>query len=137
MTDPIIVRAHLPAVTLAHAFRVYTTPADICRWNAASDDWHTTAATIDLRVGGRLNYRMEARDGSMGFDFEATIVVLDPPHHLAYTMDDGRTAEVTMTEVNGGVDVVVAFEAENIHPRDMQQHGWQAILDRFAKTAAE
>jgi len=137
MTDPIMIHAHVPAVSLAHAFHVYTTPADICRWNAASDDWHTPAATIDLRVGGRLNYRMEARDGSMGFDFEATIAALDAPHRLVYTMDDGRTADITMTEVDGGIDVVVAFEAENIHSRDMQQYGWQAILDRFAAHAAE
>jgi uncharacterized protein YndB with AHSA1/START domain len=137
MTDPIMIHAHVPTVSLTHAFHVYTTPADICLWNAASDDWHTPSASIDLRPGGRLLSRMEARDGSMGFDFGATISVVDAPHCLAYTIDDGRAVDITFVEANGGVDVTIAFEAEGIHPREMQQQGWQAILDRFAAHAAE
>lgn len=137
MTDPIIVRAHVPGVTLDHAFAVYTTPADICRWNAASDDWHCPSASMDLRPGGQLLSRMEARDGSMGFDFGATITAVEVPTRLAYRLGDVREVEVTFAAVAGGVEVTVAFEGEDVNTRERQQYGWQAILDRFAKVAAE
>ena len=136
MHDPLVVRTHIANADLAHVFATYTTPADICRWNAASDDWHTPAAVLDLRPGGRLCYRMEARDGSMGFDFEGTVEVVTPPYRLAYRIGDGRFVDVTFTAVSGGIDVEVRFEAEQVHPRELQAQGWQAILDRFAMVAA-
>lgn len=135
MNDPIIVRTKIPRAEIGHVFATYTTPADICRWNAASDDWHTPSAVLELRTGGRLCYRMEARDGSMGFDFEGTVELVTPPHRLAYRIDDGRAVDVTFTEVSGGVDVEVRFEAEQVHARELQAQGWQAILDRFAAIA--
>ena len=136
MQDPILIRSHVPRTDLARAFAAYTTPADICRWNAASDDWHTPTALLELRPGGRLCYRMEARDGSVGFDFEGTVEVVDPPHRFAYRIGDGRAVDVTFAAREGGVDVAVRFEAEGVHSREMQAQGWQAILDRFAAVAA-
>lgn len=115
----------------------YTTTADICRWNAASDDGHTPSVVLELRPGRRLCYWMEARDGSMGFDLKGTVEIVTPPHRLTYRIGDGRAADVTFTEASGGVDVEVQFEAEQVHTRELQARGWQAIVDRFTVVAAE
>lgn len=117
---------------LASVWRAWTTPADIVRWNAASDDWHTTEAEVDLRVGGRFRSRMEARDGSEGFDFEGTYTRVEPMTHLEAEFFDRRMS-VTFTEVDGGVVVREAFDAEQENPVELQRAGWQAILDRFAR----
>jgi uncharacterized protein YndB with AHSA1/START domain len=132
--EPITVQA-LVAAPLAEVWRAYTTPADIMQWNAASDDWHTTAARVDLRAGGAFSSRMEARDGSFGFDFEGTYTQVIPHERIAYTFGE-RTATVTFTESPAGVTVAVTFEPETTHPRDMQREGWQAILNRFAAHCA-
>ncbi len=121
------VRAPLPAV-----WNAYTTPADIVQWNAASDDWHTTSATVDLRVGGNFSSRMEAKDGSFGFDFAGTYTHVEPHRLIAYTFGD-RTAQVTFDEGKDGVTVRVTFDAEETHSVEQQRGGWQAILDRFAR----
>lgn len=121
------VRAPLPAVWSA-----YTTPADIVQWNAASDDWHTTSATVDLRVGGDFSSRMEAKDGSFGFDFAGTYTQVEPHRLIAYSFGD-RTAQVTFDEGKDGVTVRVTFDAEETHSLEQQRGGWQAILDRFAR----
>ena len=110
----------------------WTTPADIMQWNAASDDWHTTAATVDLRDGGRFSSRMEARDGSMGFDFAGTYTRVDPQRLIEANFGD-RTMRVEFTEETGGVRVRETFDAEDEHSEEMQRQGWQAILDRFAR----
>ena len=123
----ILVNAPIEAV-----WRAYTTPADICQWNAASDDWHTPTASVDLRVGGEFCSRMEARDGSFGFDFAGTYTVVDPPHRLAYAFGD-RTANVAFRAGADGVTVAVSFDAEDVHSAEQQQAGWQAILDRFKR----
>lgn len=117
---------------VAEVWRAYTTPADIVQWNAASDDWHTTSAEVDLCVGGEFSSRMEARDGSMGFDFAGTYTAVDIGQRLAYSFGD-REAEVTFTELDGATRVVVSFDPETENPKDMQGDGWQAILDGFAK----
>ena len=110
----------------------YTTPDDITRWNAASSDWHTTSATVDLRPGGTFCSRMEAKDGSVGFDFEGeyTNVV---PHELIEYEFGGRIAVITFAQAPQGVEVIVNFDAETIHPEEQQRAGWQAILDNFAR----
>lgn len=113
-------------------WRAYTTPADIMAWNAASDDWHTTAATVDLRDGGAFSSRMEAKDGSMGFDFAGTYTKIVPNQRIAYDFG-GRKAEVTFTPGADGVKVAVSFDAEDTHSIDQQREGWQAILDSFAR----
>lgn len=118
---------------VADVWRAYTTPEDIVKWNAASDDWHTTHATVDLRVGGEFSSRMEAKDGSEGFDFAGTYTEVVPMETLAYSFGD-RTAEVSFVEEGPDSTVVrVAFDPESEHPIEMQQEGWQAILDNFAR----
>lgn len=113
-------------------WRAYTTPADIMQWNAASEDWHTSAARVDLRVGGTFSSRMEAKDGSMGFDFEGTYTSVVPNERLAYAFGD-RTAEVDFIPQDDGVLVRVSFEAETEHSLEQQRDGWQSILDSFGR----
>jgi len=121
------VRAPVEAVWVA-----YTSPADIKQWNAASDDWHTTAASVDLREGGQFSSRMEAKNGSMGFDFAGTYTRIIPNKRIEYSFGD-RTAEVAFEPGRDGVTVRVTFDAETTHPEDMQRSGWQAILNNFAR----
>jgi len=113
-------------------WKAYTNPEDIKQWNAASDDWHTTAASADLREGGKFSSRMEAKDGSMGFDFAGTYTKIVPLKRIEYAFGD-RTAEVDFTQSAGGVDVRVTFDAETTHPVEQQRGGWQAILNNFAR----
>ncbi len=108
-------------------------PADIQRWNAASDDWHTTRSTVDLREGGTYTSRMEAKDGSEGFDLEGTYTRIVPRKLVESTMEDGRTVKVEFAEVAGGVRVTETFEAETENSPEMQRAGWQSILDSFAR----
>lgn len=117
---------------IADVWRAYTSPDDIVQWNAASDDWHTPRATVDLRVGGRFCSRMEAKDGSMGFDFEGTYTEIVPQQLIAYAFGD-RTARVEFADAPGGVTVRVTFDPETTHPVDLQRDGWQAILDNFRR----
>jgi uncharacterized protein YndB with AHSA1/START domain len=117
---------------LADVWRAYTTPADIVHWNAASDDWHTPHAAVDLCVGGAFSWRMEARDGSFGFDFAGTYTEIEPEHHLAYAFGE-RSARVTFEPGPDGVVVKVSFDPEEEHRIEMQRSGWQAILDRFGR----
>ena len=108
----------------------YTTPADIMQWNAASDDWHTTTASVELRVGGQFSSRMEAKDGSFGFDFAGTYTKIVPNALLEYSFGE-RTASVEFIPSQEGVKVLVTFVAEEEHSVEQQQAGWQAILNRF------
>ena len=110
----------------------YTTPSDIKRWNAASDDWHTTAAAVDLRVGGAFSSRMEAKDGSMGFDFAGTYIKIVPKKLIEYSFGD-RLAQVEFADDPKGVRVRVTFDAESTHSVEQQRGGWQAILNNFAR----
>ena len=110
----------------------YTSPEDIVQWNFASDDWHTPSATVDLRVGGKFVSRMEARDGSEGFDFEGTYTKIIEQQLIEYSFGD-RSASITFSEEQSGVRVTVSFEAEDMNSVDDQRAGWQAILNNFAK----
>jgi len=127
ITVETLVRAPREKVWLA-----YTTPEDIVQWNAASEDWHTTRSTVDLRVGGAFSSRMEAKDGSFGFDFAGTYTQVIPQQLLEYAFGD-RTAKVEFLEAPDGVNVRVTFDAEETHSVEQQQEGWQAILDNFAR----
>lgn len=120
------------AAPMDEVWRAYTTPEDIVQWNAASDDWHTTRARVDLRVGGAFSSRMEARDGSFGFDFEGVYTAVEPHRRLEYAFGD-RTARVDFVQTPEGVTVTVTFDAEETHSIAQQQGGWQAILDRFRR----
>jgi uncharacterized protein YndB with AHSA1/START domain len=120
------------AAPIDAVWKAYTAPADIKAWNAASDDWHTTAATVDLREGGKFSSRMEAKDGSMGFDFAGTYTKIVPNKLIEYAFGD-RTAQVEFTPGPSGVTVRVTFDSESTHPIEQQRSGWQAILNNFAR----
>src|SRR5947209_16564548 len=120
------------AAPIDQVWRAYTTPADIVQWNAASDDWHTTKATVDLREGGKFSSRMEAKDGSMGFDFAGTYTKIIEPKLIEYAFGD-RKAEVEFTPEQTGVKVRVTFDSESTHSIEQQRQGWQSILDNFAR----
>lgn len=118
---------------LADVWHAWNNPADIKQWNTAQDDWHTTASAVDLREGGKFSARMEAKDGSVGFDFEGTYTRVVPNELIEYRMGDGRECKVEFEEQGGGVLVRETFDAENENPPEMQRDGWQAILDNFAR----
>jgi uncharacterized protein YndB with AHSA1/START domain len=120
---------------IADVWRAYNTPSDITQWNTASPDWHTTRATVDLRVGGEFSSRMEAKDGSFGFDFAGTYTKIVPNQLLEYTFGD-RAAAVEFLPGEAGVTVRVTFDAEEENSADMQRDGWQAILDNFGRYVA-
>src|SRR4051812_3660944 len=121
------------AAPIEEVWRAWTTPDDIKQWNAASDDWHTTAAAVDLRPGGAFSSRMEAKDGSVGFDFAGTFTAVVPHQRIEYSIGDGRVVAVEFVREGGGVRVRETFEAEGTHTPEQQRGGWQAILDRFAR----
>lgn len=114
-------------------WKFWTEPQHIINWNNASDDWHTPKAENDLKAGGRFLSRMEAKDGSMGFDFEGTYNEVKEHEYIFYTLDDGREVKVTFKEHDNKTTVTEVFEAENTHSIEMQQGGWQAILNNFKK----
>lgn len=114
----------------------FTKPEHITKWNHASEDWHCPRAENDLRAGGRFTSRMEAKDGSEGFDFTGVYDEVVPQKKIAYTMDDGRKAQVMFEEMGNSTAVTTTFDPENENPLEMQKAGWQAILDTF-KTYTE
>jgi uncharacterized protein YndB with AHSA1/START domain len=122
----------LIAAPIAEVWRAYTSPEDIKCWNTASADWHTTAAAVDLRVGGAFSSRMEAKDGSFGFDFAGVYTQVEAPHRLEYAFGD-RVGLVEFSQEASGVVVTVTFDAEDTHSEAQQREGWQAILDNFAR----
>jgi uncharacterized protein YndB with AHSA1/START domain len=111
----------------------WTGPEHITQWNNASDDWHTPWAKNDLVPGGRFVARMEAKDGSMGFDFGGTYDEVVEHRKIAYTLDDNRKVTVSFSETDGGTRVVEEFEAEDENSAELQQQGWQAILNNFKR----
>lgn len=113
-------------------WQAWTTPEDITQWNAASDDWHTTRASVDLRVGGTFSSRMEAKNGSMGFDFEGTYTKIEQ-HQLIEGTFGERTLQVEFLAVPGGITVRETFEAEQTFSVAQQRTGWQSILNSFAR----
>lgn len=118
---------------LNRVWDAWNNPADIKQWNTAQEDWHTTHSTVELREGGKFVSRMEAKDGSVGFDFEGTYTRIEPKRAIEYRMADGREVRVEFTEREGGVLVRETFDAETEHPAELQRQGWQAILDNFGR----
>jgi uncharacterized protein YndB with AHSA1/START domain len=111
----------------------WTKPEHIIKWCNASDDWHTPRAENDLKVGGKFVSRMEAKDGSMGFDFSGVYDAVRTNEYIEYTLGDDRKVKINFTAQGNKTKVVESFEAENTHSIEMQQGGWQAILDNFKK----
>jgi len=118
-------------------WQYWTGPEHIIKWNNASNDWHTPMAENDLRVGGKFLSRMEAKDGTMGFDFWGIYDEVITNELIAYTMGDGRKASVVF-EANGNeTKINTTFEAETENSIELQRDGWQAILDNFKKYTEE
>ena len=111
----------------------WTKPEHIIKWNNASDDWHAPRAENDLRVGGSFITRMEAKDGSMGFDFGGVYDAVKNNEFIEYTMGDGRQVKITFSAQGNRTRVVESFDAESTNSLELQQGGWQAILDNFKK----
>jgi uncharacterized protein YndB with AHSA1/START domain len=113
----------------------WTSPEHIVQWNHASDDWHTSKAENDLQTGGRFFSRMDARDGSFGFDFEGVYDDIQPHSLIAYSLSDGRQVRIIFEDLGDKTRVIESFDAENENPIEMQKEGWQAILSNFKKYA--
>lgn len=128
VTISVVVNAPVDKVWAA-----WTTPADIINWNNASPDWHTPRAENDLRVGGSFTSRMEAKDGSFGFDFGGVYDEVETHKVIAYTLGDNRKVRVLFESNGAQTTVTETFDAENQNPVEMQRAGWQAILDNFKK----
>lgn len=117
---------------LATVWSAWSDPEAIRVWNTASPDWHTTASTVDLRAGGQFSSRMEAKDGSFGFDFAGTYTAVEPMR-LIVSMLGHRELRVEFSEGPEGVTVRETFDGENTHSEEQQRAGWQAILDSFVR----
>lgn len=119
--------------TLEKIWKCWTDPNHVTEWNFASDDWACPKAQNDLHTGGSFNYRMEAKDGSFGFDFEGVYTGVEEHKRINYKMADDRTVEILFTQNGGEVTVTETFDAETQNSPEMQKTGWQAILDNFKK----
>lgn len=131
-TTVITVSANVQA-PIENIWAAWNEPQHVTQWNSASPDWHTPTAENDLRVGGSFKYRMEAKDGSFGFDFEGVYDEVKPNELISYTMSDGRKVSTSFNTAGDATTVTTNFDAENENPVEMQQGGWQAILDNFKK----
>ncbi len=118
-------------------WKFWSSPEHITKWNNASDDWHTPYAENDLRVGGKFTSRMEAKDGSFGFDFWGIYDVVVTNERIEYTLGDDRKVKIVFTNKGNATQVIESFEAENENSIEMQKGGWQAILDNFRKYTEE
>ena len=118
---------------LAKVWSAWNNPSDIKQWNAASADWHTTQSTVDLREGGKFTARMEAKDGSFGFDFDGTYTRIVPHKLIEFRIGDGREVTVEFEEQGTAVLVRETFDAETVNAPELQRQGWQAILDNFRR----
>lgn len=115
------------------AWEFWTQPEHVMQWNNASDDWHCPKATNDLKVGGKFNYTMAAKDGTMSFDFEGEYSKVDDFSLIEYHIIDGRKVIIQFEKTENGVQITESFDPENMNPEELQQQGWQAILDNFKK----
>ena len=118
---------------VSKVWEYWTRPEHITQWSNASDEWHTPRAENDLRAGGSFLSRMEARDGSMGFDFGGVYDVVTPEKYIEYTLGDDRKVKISFDTDGDTTKVTESFEAEGTNPIEMQRSGWQAILDNFKK----
>lgn len=123
------------AAPVEKVWEMWSAPEHITKWNTPSPDWHTPRAENDLRVGGSFTSRMEAKDGSFGFDFGGVYDKVETHKRIEYTLGDGRTVQISFTSQDGRTTVEETFDPENQNPVDMQRAGWQAIIDNFKNYA--
>ena len=116
-------------------WELWTDPDHITNWYFASPDWHAPRASSDLRVGGSFVTRMEARDGSFGFDFGGVYLHVEKPRRLECRLGDGRSLVISFSALDSGTRIVEDFEAEQMNNPERQREGWQAILDNFKRYA--
>lgn len=129
-TTQITVESTIDA-SLEKTWNYYTLPEHITQWNFAHPSWHCPRASNDVRVGGTSNVRMEAKDGSFGFDFITIYSEVVQHSKLAYAMEDGRKALITFKEKGSSTVLTITFDAESQNPVEMQKDGWQSILNNF------
>ena len=122
-------------IALETAWQVWTNPEHIVNWNFASDDWCAPRASNDLKNGGTFSYRMEAKDGSFGFDLIGTYTNLKPLELIEYLLEDGRKVSILFESKDNETHIIQTFEAENQNPIELQQNGWQAIMNNYKKYA--
>jgi uncharacterized protein YndB with AHSA1/START domain len=118
---------------VSKVWTIFNAPEHITQWATASEDWHTPSSENDLRVGGSFRSTMAAKDGSFSFEFGGVYTKVDPEQYIEYNMSDGRNVSVTFTEEGDSTSVVEVFDAESTNPIEMQQFGWQAILNNLKK----
>lgn len=116
---------------VAKVWKAWNTPGDIMQWNTPDPSWHTPSSENDLRVGGKFKNRMEAKDGSFGFDFEGVYDVVEPHKEITYTMADGRKATTLFTAQDSKTKIETTFDPETENDPEFQKQGWQAILNNF------
>jgi uncharacterized protein YndB with AHSA1/START domain len=116
---------------VADVWKAWNTPSDIMQWNTPDPSWHTPSSENDLRVGGKFKNRMEAKDGSFGFDFEGIYDSVELHKEISYTMSDGRRSTTLFTSQDGKTKIQTTFDAETENDPEFQKQGWQAILDNF------
>lgn len=121
------------AAPVEKVWECFTDPEHVVQWNTASEDWHTTHAENNPMVGGTFRYRMEAKDGSTGFDFEGAYTAIIPHERIAYSMSDGREVDVLFRAHEGQTHVSETFDPEQQNPLQVQKDGWQAILNNFKR----
>ncbi|TDE12830.1 SRPBCC family protein [Dyadobacter psychrotolerans] len=122
-------------IPVEKAWEIWTNPEQIKQWSFASEDWHTPTAENDLRVGGKFSSRMEAKDGSFGFDFWGIYDEVEPETLIAYTLGDQRKVRIIFAADGSKTHITQSFEAEDQNPIEMQKGGWQAIMNNFKKYA--
>jgi uncharacterized protein YndB with AHSA1/START domain len=128
---------NIVSADVKRVWKYWTEPEHITKWNFASDDWQCPSAENDLKAGGKFSYRMEAKDGSFGFDFWGTYDEIIDHKKIAYTMGDGRKAITNFDQLGDKTKINTTFDAENQNPIEMQKDGWQAILNNFKKHVEE
>jgi len=132
--NPVVITVEVNvAVHIDKIWKYWTTPEHIMQWNNASDDWHTPSASNNLRTGGSFSYTMEAKDGSFSFDFAGMYDEVKTNELIAYTMGDGRKAKIIFSGEGNKTKIVESFDAEEMNSLELQQGGWQAIINNFKK----
>lgn len=134
-TNKTITVSTIVKAPIEKVWKYWTTPEDIMQWNSASEDWHTPSCENDLRIGGKFHSRMEAKDGSLGFDFGGVYNGVIEQKQISYTMDDGRKVEINFWDEGDSTKIIETFDAESTNSFEQQKSGWQAILNNFKKYA--
>jgi uncharacterized protein YndB with AHSA1/START domain len=133
ITNKMVVVEAIVSAPIENVWKYWTEPEHIMKWNNASNDWYTPNAENDLIIGGKFLYRMEAKDGSFGFDFWGIYDDVKPYHTISYTLGDGRKVNISFKINENITKVTESFETENENPIELQKDGWQAILDNFKR----